>query len=668
MNAKTYEKELLREMRTIAIPMLYTTKRPTGDNLARAVTLNENLKSFGYCLKPDDIYYLATTGEAAMEELYRNFKDLIDEVKAEPMYPDFPLQVMAMDEAQFRMHQLIHYFSTYGIEFLFDTEVERGWLPDVESTEKILDDDTLLDVKVLNVIFEDDIFIKPVNRILAKKERMTLPELDILRFAINCVPLSEIDSMTIPFKENIPPVFLMVADNAELSTESKIYILKSICQHSGDVWRCLGEYLREHNYRLKTSQKKLMVKLFEEFPIEDFQANLYLSKLKGSQIIRKLEFLSFNRFCRSAAHKEAVRKLRNGELQSWNGKVEELLKTNMQDALNFIAERPGMLVRLTARLLRLGMDPVNISNKLNERASSLSMQTLITLLNHFSLPSVREERADAMQIYAVMWNALHYKMRSIDTPLFGKKVFIDEGGYLFDHSYVDMNKSSEGGYIRSGIAYKIPDDVNILRFFVYWDDDRRIDIDLHCMATDIHDKIVHVGWNAGYNENGITHSGDITHSDAAEYVDINLNKTDVKDAVFEICSYTRVPFNEIDTCFTGMLAVSKMREDVKLYNPKNCFFSHNLRSSAKDILYCSVDVEHRVMTMIAKNLGGGWRTSTKKESEVPTFSLQNYLWTLFAAQNVERVDTREEADIVLVMGNTIAENEVSIIDSNFFCD
>lgn len=662
-----YEKNLLSEMRMVVMPYYVGTEVATDEDMRRAVTMHENMKSYGYCLKPDDIFILATGGSAVINEFYRNFIKLMDDVKAEPMYPDFPLQVMNMDEATFRMHQAIHYFSTYGIEFLFGDRVSRGWLPDVDRTEKTVDDDTLLEAKVVDVIFRDQMYIHPAHKILSKKERMTLPEIELLTTALKHINLEEFQP-TIPFKENIPPVFIAVADSFEPANAKTRLLLKSICQHSGDAWRCLGEYLKVHNYRLATSQKKLMVKLFEEFPIEDFQANLYLSHTKGSQIIRKLEFLSFNRFCRSAAHKEAVRKLRNKELQSWNGRVEALLREDMTEALNFIAQRPGMLVRMTARLLKLGMSPNDISAKLNEKASTLSMQTLITLLNHFSLPSVGKEREDADDIFRVMYHALRHKIQSLDTPLKGKKVYIDEEGYSFSNSFVDMAKSSEGGYIRSGIAYKIPDDVNIVRFFVYWNDESRIDIDLHCMAHDKNGKGIHVGWNAGYNENGILHSGDITHSDAAEYVDINLNKTNVTDAIFEICSYTRVPFNQIDTCFTGMLAVSKMREDVKLYNPKNCFFSHNLRSNTKDILYGKIDVDRRALVMIAKEIGPGWRSHTMAEYEQPFFSLNNYLFTLLINQGAIEVDDREDADVVLVMGKPVAENEISIIDSNFFCD
>ena len=88
----------------------------TNDALTKAVTLNENLASLGFTLKPNDIVKIASS--PSVETLYDDISSMMSSVEAKPMYPDFPTQVMDMDEAQFRLHQIIHYFSTYGIEAL----------------------------------------------------------------------------------------------------------------------------------------------------------------------------------------------------------------------------------------------------------------------------------------------------------------------------------------------------------------------------------------------------------------------------------------------------------------------------------------------------------------------------------------------------------------------
>ena len=110
-----FHRLLLSELRMAA----YEPGNPErgGDVLlCEAVTANENLMSLGYTLRPDDIARLSVS--ASLRGFFEHMKALVPDVKAEPMYPGFPQQVMEMDEAEFRMHQMLHYFTTYGVEFL----------------------------------------------------------------------------------------------------------------------------------------------------------------------------------------------------------------------------------------------------------------------------------------------------------------------------------------------------------------------------------------------------------------------------------------------------------------------------------------------------------------------------------------------------------------------
>ena len=655
---RNYIKNVFNELRMLVIS---NEERPLSDeNLIKAVTLNENLKAYGYCLKPADIVRVA--GSLSLENFYEVFKSLQGEVLAKPMYPDFPSQVMNMSEAQFRLHQAAHYFSTYGLEYLFGVSVDRGWLPQVTSTDKTEKDVALLAAKPFELISEDEMYIRPLRKILEKKERMTLPEKAIVSQALSHVEPELLAEISVPFKENLVDVFCIIADDTQ--PEAALQLLHNLCKNTNDVWRCLHVFLGRHGRHLTTSQKRLFVKLFESYPIADFQANLIVTNTKAEKIIRTLEYLSFNRFSRSAEHREAVRKLRNGELRSWQGQVDFLLSSDGEKALDFIATRPGMLVRFTARLLRLGYRQEDIAAKLVAHADALSMQTLLSLLNHFGADAVLSERDDAEAVYSVMLEALRAKMVTLETPIKGKKIFLDEGDFSLDFSCIEKS-SEEGGYVRSGLAFKVPEAARRVRFFVYWNDKSRVDVDLHGAAITKDGECVHVGWNGGYNESGLVHSGDITHSDAAEYIDIDLEKTDARYVTFSIDLFSGKPnFGLIDTCFVGMTAVNRINEKVKLYDPKNCFFSHDLKSKERGLYYGHLDVENRVLT-VGGNPNGRSYTSLK----VRTFrySLRKFLEDLAEAQGAEVV-ARDEADVVLVMGKPNAENEISIIDSNFFCD
>ena len=175
--------------------------RITDETLLQALTVNENLHALGFTLRPQDIGMLAAS--SSMQEFYQQVKELVPEVKAEPMYPDFPIQVMEIDEAQFRLHQMMHYFSTYGLEWLTGQKVSKGWLPNVTSTPKTEKDDRLLEDTVLELVWEEDSRGLCLRRILGRRERLTIPEKELVLMSLPHVSEETFDGMKILFKENL---------------------------------------------------------------------------------------------------------------------------------------------------------------------------------------------------------------------------------------------------------------------------------------------------------------------------------------------------------------------------------------------------------------------------------------------------------------------------------
>ena len=182
------------------------------------------------------------------------------------------------------------------------------------------------------------------------------------------------------------------------------------------------------------------------------------------------------------------------------------------------------------------------------------------------------------RVRAILEDVLRAHMEKAHTELAGKKVFVKAEEFELSYSRLEGGKkSSEGGYLPSGMAIRIPEEVKRLRFFVYWNDKNRVDVDLHAAAYDLEGEFIHVGWDAHFNKSGIVHSGDITHSNAAEYIDIDM-AAPLRNAEASIHLYSgKQSFGQIETCYVGMMAVKRFGEKVKLYDPKNCFFTHELR-------------------------------------------------------------------------------------------
>ena len=454
-------------------------------------------------------------------------------------------------------------------------------------------------------------------------------------------------------------------------------------------------------------------------------------------------------YSRSAEHKEAVRALRNGELRSWEAQAKYLLASGDEGALDFIAKRPGMMLRMIGWLLRMGYPDAEIRDRLAENAGKLSAHTIIDILNALDF---KEENAPQEEIYrrmraeqeryieqcsetvknpeavyakyrlmlakgyadevirnakdricrcrreiremdreyktacdlyrrtapysgrvrAILKDVLRAHMEKAHTELAGKKVFVKAEEFELSYSRLEGGKkSSEGGYLPSGMAIRIPEEVKRLRFFVYWNDKNRVDVDLHAKAYDLEGESIDVGWDAHFNKSGIVHSGDITHSNAAEFIDINMDAP-LRNAEASIhLYYGKQSFGRIETCYVGMMAVKRFGEKVKLYDPKNCFFTHELRSGERRISYGYVDVKKRLLFFTGRAPEKVSRFAMPKgmyRETAPTLSLKRYLDLLVEAQGAAYADSAEEADLILTIGKPEEERAVSLVDRNFFLE
>ncbi len=910
--------------------------------LCEAVTLNENLQSLGFVLKPEALVQLAVS--PSLHTFFKDVKALVPDVTAQPMYPGFPQQVMAMSEAEFRLHQMMHYFSTYGMELLFGVQISRGWLPTYQGPDRTREDTTLLDARVLDLVAEEDAPRKTLSILLARRERLTNPELELVVEAATLCTAQQMQGLTVRFKENLDFLFPKLLENADRDTALRT--LRCICSHSGDVLRCTASYLSRRRYHLRTSEKKLLVKLLERYSLWNFRQNLMASNSLRERNLMILQHLDYNKYSRSPEHKEAVRALRNDELLSWQGIGEELLRSGSPKALEHLAQRPGYMLRMLNRLLSLGYSKESILEVLGPKSSAISGHLILQAIRslygrgenladkrqaeldacrrkyaqkygHYEfwrikdicdwekheciyqykeafdrlLPdysflteqsicqnkanqqrhkaateriqrknvaktSVKEalrplkaelcqltvalkaltdasafhrwpylrsvasytmaqsgdkrtptdeilaeylpfrykkqqealkqqiaqkkaeladkkahldiwleeelqmidretsgayeeaisqinaqEQAEISQLeekyrnnpdphaaerealtkqhesdlarlekkhrqqlseaekqlkklpllekkelagieekyqrieHSIPFNTaaveilkelLQEHFRQAVTPLRGKKVFCDMRQFDLKHSSLEtVSRSKDGGYIRSGIAWKIPDDARYVRFFVYWNDPEWVDIDLHAGGTTLNGKHLHIGWNEDFRNGGVVHSGDITHSNAAEYIDIDLSAP-----IREISTNVHLfggkrSFPEVKTCYVGMMAVDQLGQNVKLYSPKNCFFTHTLTQNIRSLFYGFVDVQNRCVRFVGQPNDYSWDSLPRMDD---TFSLQDYLDCVLDSQQVQIVDNVKDADVILSMGKSLLEKGISLVDHNFFLE
>lgn len=703
MNKKDFDKLLLTELRLIE--GLNSTKNQKVADLESALVDNENLKALGYELTNKGLAKLALdySREPDMTPLYKRVMSMEPEIKASPMYPDFPTQVLEIDELDFRIHQSIHYLTTYGVESVLGFDVIEGWLPEFEEEIDRIKDERVSEIKTLDYLSPTDVDSNVISRLIEKKERFEEKELIMSRVV---AMRTDLKVENIPFKENIASLYGDIILHGNLDERYKAFDkLAEVSRHPGDVLDVLEYIVIKNKYKhLKTSVKRGFVELVESFEVYQVEENLannkwsraFLGKNRQARSINRnialIDYLSFNRFSKKDSIKTVVNKMKDGDLLSWNQNLERLYEAKAYDAVReVLLERPGIYFRQINRLIGLGVPYVEISNDIKSVAGELKTQSIISALNNFKIERevdrdhfvIQEhfeteailsklEIRDRKKVIQVFFDALIANLESQDIDeVKGKKVYIDEGIFDLSKSKIEItDKFVEGGYIANGMALKIPEKAKYLRFFTYWNDENRIDIDLHGVTLNKNGESSHVGWNGKYKDASLVHSGDITHSDASEYIDVNLKsakKSGVESIQLNINSYTTVPFSEIDEVFTGLMVLGKMGKKVDLFDPKNVVFRHDLDYNAMSINYGYIDLVDNVIYV------GGEAKDYHNDTELvernrPNLTIASYLNILLATQKSTVVFNKEDSDITIRVDKDNQGNSYSLIDENYFLD
>lgn len=116
-------------------------------------------------------------------------------------------------------------------------------------------------------------------------------------------------------------------------------------------------------------------------------------------------------------------------------------------------------------------------------------------------------------------------------------------------------------------------------------------------------------------------------------------------------------YRDIDTCFSGALAVKHTDKSIKLYNAKDLLFRDDLAGSRAMTAYAVINFPgHYVRILRGTNLPLG---------DV-RFSLGDYLAALFEAQDATLVETPEEAEVRVCVGRSDDPTVVSLFDEGFY--
>lgn len=619
---------LLRRRNRVIINNLPFEK---ADTTQYAITAMKNFESLGYTFSKDLFERLCNSEVYEIKSFYEEYVPMIKKlvganVEYNPMYPNFPQQVIEADDIELFVNAIVHYWSWGTI------------IPEYEKKERFpLIGDSNLKVLEIGSYFDIDEILN--NLISSKTSLSEQDKNDMVEiFTSFRIPNPEDLPDEIPFKENM----VVIADLLYQTMEVKKCepILKKYFKTATDVLRLAvrlsdGDVSLADNTEFITFSRptrRLLLSLLEN--CGNIEEDMVRYKGQWIRLGEKLHPREYKQFVKVNT---AFQKLRNDEkIETFNGRVEELLVNGQyHQAAMLLKNRPGEFARRLDHILR-SIDNVIAQNAILDEfekvAKDVSVPVLLQMATYFINRSNSDSRVFfpkgnltkaytiennlakidldvCIRVAEICSNAIFENLKNKE-PL--GKVYVSNSidGYVIPQS--QRSASSGMRNITRCSRFNINENANFIRLGIHWMNEiverpynngkyeQRTDIDLSCSFLDENfGSVNHVSYTHLRNAYS-THSGDFTDAPratggACEFVDINIDKAleaGVKYAAVQVYGYTATKFCDLE----DMLFTWQEREDSDcgdIFEPSRVQQCINLTGETDCSIPVIFDIENR---------------------------------------------------------------------------
>jgi hypothetical protein len=600
------------------------------DSRTNVITILKNIEPLGYSFSRKLFNRLLTFKKSQLSTFYKELYLILQEMKgdygAEVMYPNFPQQVADASEVELYLNAYVHYLS---FQLQDAGVIEETWLPKYKKEKRSkLTESIKLDV--IDLGSEEDFFNIFVS-LISSKSSISISDKEIVKWFVSTYKESLIQYLPeeISNKEQLA---LLCGLFLEYTTKSR-YLVKYI-KTPTDVLRIITAFsdgdisLAENTKfkKLKRSERKFFLALLE-YCNTDLAEEMVKYRHQWIRIGEIIHPGEYNReFPRS---NKAFNLLRNSKIETYNGKVEQSIKTiysKIDELLKLLHQRPGIFARRLDHLFRISnkKDQLKISNSFFEVIDKISTPVLLQVYSHFKIRSeninsrtvfpkgqlakirVIEQKLPkidekfCIQFSQLIWNELYNRFSKLETL---GKVYIDSKlkNYIVPFSQRSASKALKT--ITRGSKIDLDGDYDTIRFFVYWKNgDSRTDIDLSSTLLD--ENFIYKDTISYYNLKSYAgcHSGDITDAPngASEFIDISMRSvidSGARYIAMTLNSFTNQPYCDLPDCFAGWMGRQKPNSG-EIYEPKTVKNKIDLTANAKIAIPLLIDcLERKVIWM-----------------------------------------------------------------------
>lgn len=382
-----------------------------------------------------------------------------------------------------------------------------------------------------------------------------------------------------------------------------------------DVVKGIDYCLVQEHYKLRTSQKKWLVKEIEKTDARSFGLALAQSHTVADRSKTILNFLSYNKFSRSPEHRVIVKDLRNGSLMTANKFLKQKVRRRDLDEVKRVV---GTVPSLFWERLSEMIDHFS-QEELREIGESchFSLGVLVTALAKENTPEVRKLLKDLVD----------RTLAKMNLGIRGKRVRVAIENY-----------SPEFSMLGEVMANKIPDDTRLVRVKLQWKDTVCNSIDL-ITTKEENEHLAILGH--GEEREELLSSKDNCGVRCAEWVDLDLAKVNGKFNFHAHLYSGRNLFSQVSECTITIEKIDKLGgESVREIG------NWGVRNDSGFVDLGTLDSEARIFAWRNKSTKYSISKILTKQNEL-NYSLQDLINDVVEQQSLEVVESGEDFTIRL---------------------
>lgn len=666
---------------------------------ALIATALQNLHTLGFTFSSELLARVQTLSNEQFisfyEDLIKNVQQMIGHhVTYQPMYPNFPQEVMDASDVTLFLNALRHYYLG-----LYPNTEAKPRPPYTEHPE----------LKMLTLGSVEDFERSMMQRMMANSSLSQREKEEIKLVLCDYDNYAHLLPNELPNKENMAFILSILLRYKEAGYDTLSPYIKT----ATDVLRLAVAYadgdvslaIPTRFIRLSRPIRRLLLSFLETCGhlLED--VTRYREPWK--RLIKELHPFEYE-----ARYPKACEALRviveDTPMISYRSEVERLLaERNIEEVARVLSKYPGEYGRRLDVLLRKGKVE-DILATFAELASGISTPVLLQIRSHFdnrtqnkplrvffpkgdvakvfalpnTLPKISEEVCN--KVVEITEQALLSHFRTF--PQLGK-VYVSQELVNYPIPFAKRSANTSLRTLSRGSVLPLPEG-DTIRFFLYWKEGKqtgRVDIDLSSVLYGEGWKYLdHIDYTALRSKKFKgAHSGDITSAPngACEFIDLDIPSILAyggRYIVMNVFSFTEQFFSTLPTCFAGWM----MREEPnsgEVFEPRSVIDKLDITSAAKQCLPLILDLKDRTIIWCdialrknpyyVNNVMGNEKGIVLMGKAITSLH-KPHLYDLFKLHARARgtlVENKDEADIIFSVDEGVTPFQQDEILSMYLC-